>query len=164
MLYAISPLFDLAPTLAQLIVGMAATFFGYFLYLVYQHRDGRALGTKPRPDLDTVAGGVPLLGNMLQMIKSVETQLEWWTALRRKQDDPTLPLSKYLDIYGISSSPECSLESLHAFEGITLPGMRLIDIKNDVACLEHVLKTHFDQFEKVSSLPFTIFTGLVIAS
>ena len=93
MIYAISSLFDLAPTLSQAIVGTTGVILACFLYLVYQHRDGRAIGTKPRPDLDTVAGGVPLLGNMLQMIKSVETQLEWWTALRKRQVDPTLPLS-----------------------------------------------------------------------
>lgn len=124
MRHGLHSIAEFAPTLAQLIAGTLLSISGYLLYLIYDHRDGRAFGTKHRPDLDTLPG-LPLLGNMLQMIGSVEKQLEWWTGLRKAQADSSRPLS------------------------ITLPGMRLIDISNDVECLQAILKDNFEQYEKV---------------
>lgn len=59
----------------------------YFGYLVYYHRDGSAIGTTPRPELYTVGSPIPLLGNLLEAVRSGkmrDRQLEFWSKERHK--------------------------------------------------------------------------------
>ena len=46
-----------------------------FLFLLFKYRDGRALGTNPRPDLLTY-NGLPILGNTLDMFRNRDKVLE----------------------------------------------------------------------------------------
>lgn len=52
-------------TTTLILVGLALT----FLYLLLTHLDGHALGTSPRPDLETLSG-IPLLGNLVEIQKN----------------------------------------------------------------------------------------------
>lgn len=59
-------------TLAHLDVSNTVMLLGglglYLIYLVLTHLD-HALGTSPRPDLETLAG-IPLLGNLIEIQKN----------------------------------------------------------------------------------------------
>lgn len=87
-------------------------------------------GTKYRPDLDTIEGGTFLLGNARQLYAARADQLSWWNNIRQNQKDPSKAIS------------------------LTVPGLfrssRIIDVQNEPANVEYILKTAFTDFEKPS--------------
>ncbi|KAL8280285.1 hypothetical protein RQP46_007399 [Phenoliferia psychrophenolica] len=93
-----------------------------FVFLIATHWDGRAIGTKRRPDLATVPG-IPLLGNLLFLIKHGERHMENMTAFRKANPDQNKTIS------------------------LTVPGRRIIDITKP-SWIEYVQKTNFPNFEK----------------
>lgn len=107
---------------------LAALFTCFVAFLLYHHRDGRALGTRSRPDLATVPGqsslfylflptclssltcspaGIPLLGNLIHFLRHGDRFLEMLTALRAANKDHSknlsvtllgLPSKRFVDI------------------------------------------------------------------
>lgn len=116
---------------SSIVVAVASISAFYFIFLLIKYRDGRAIGTSARPDLDTVLGlysfpitadfpaeltlsvwasrlaGVPLLGNISRLLKQGHRQMEFWTALRANQSADAKSAGKVLSL--------------------TVPGHRIID-------------------------------------
>lgn len=121
--------------------------FTGLLYLIYTHRDGRAYGARPRPDLSPITGspvrvifmfggqphltrgspaGIPLFGNLAMVLRQGSRNLERWSGYRENQrrTDPGKCLS------------------------MTLPGgLRVVDITSP-SWIEWVQKGNFANYEK----------------
>ncbi|KAL8277459.1 hypothetical protein RQP46_010181 [Phenoliferia psychrophenolica] len=93
-----------------------------FLCFFIAYRDGRAVGTRSRPDLSTVPG-IPFFGNIFLLLRHGERQLELFTAIRKTNKD----LGKNMSL--------------------TVPGHRFIDITRP-SWIAHVQKTNFTNYQK----------------
>lgn len=109
---------------AQLAVIVAGLLF---VFLVIEYRD-RAIGTRRRPDLRTLPGSLPLVGNLFWVLKNNPNILESWASgqLDAQRDGDKRPVS------------------------FTLPFMRVIDATNPKA-YEYIQKTAFQNFGKGTS-------------
>lgn len=90
--------------------------------ILWHYRDGRAFTASPRPDLET-RKGVPLLGNMLEIIKYNDALLEFWVKALNERKDHSKRLS------------------------FTFPGRRIIDCTRP-DYIEYIQKTHFENYQK----------------
>lgn len=118
-------------TLNWSLAGLAVLVFA----MIYHYRDGRAIGTHARPDLETLPGGIPLLGHLYLVLKSSakgsdpaglsprDRQVEWWSHQRSQQKDKSKTLT------------------------ISLPFLRVID-GTQPDLIRHMQQTRLDVYEK----------------
>ncbi|KAM0756345.1 putative cytochrome P450 monooxygenase [Meredithblackwellia eburnea MCA 4105] len=110
----------------SLLTAFAAFALSYFLYQLYKHRSGNAIGTNPRPDLYSIPGGVPLLGDVIFVSKRADRYLEALGDIKKHRQ-------------------EANME--HKAVSLTLPGHRMIDITKP-EWIEYIQKTNFANFRK----------------
>ncbi|GAA6032201.1 hypothetical protein JCM8097_007122 [Rhodosporidiobolus ruineniae] len=109
--------------------------------LLFKYRDGRAIGTRPRPDLYTVPGQqIPLLGDLVTMVKNQNRALERFLEIHRNHADE------------LAKDPSRAVS-------MTAPGRRMIEVSNPDH-LEWVQKTHFQNYVK-GELFYRNLTGLL---
>lgn len=138
---ALQPLLNsISSPLVQLLLLSVPVSFAVFVLAVLSHADGRAYGaSRARPDLEVVPGAWPLLGNLLQVAKTGDRQLEgeWsrstpqreadsfteWVRMRRAQKDQSKNLT------------------------VSIPFIRIIDCTSPQA-IEYIQKTNFSNYVK----------------
>ncbi|GAA5902147.1 hypothetical protein JCM8208_002488 [Rhodotorula glutinis] len=99
------------------------------LAIAYHYRDGRAIGTRPRPDLFQVPGKrYPLLGDLLTMVKHQDRALDRFLEVRRKHGHELV-------------------KDRSRAVSMTVPFRRMIEVSSP-DYLEHVQKTNFANYVK----------------
>ncbi|CAG8561406.1 4604_t:CDS:2 [Funneliformis mosseae] len=103
----------------EVITAIFVCFLAILIYLLIKYPD-RCIGTKPRTDLNGPKG-YPLIGNMLDIHKDNKGLLMF--------------MNDTLTKYGPNAT-------------YTLPGLGRIITINNPECIEHVLKTNFENYHK----------------
>ncbi|TNY20945.1 putative cytochrome P450 monooxygenase [Rhodotorula diobovata] len=97
--------------------------------VAWHYRDGRAVGTRPRPDLFQVPRQqVPLLGDLLSLVRNQDRALDRFVEIRREHGQ------------------ELAKDRSRAVT-MTLPGRRMIEVSKP-EYLEHIQKTNFKNYQK----------------
>lgn len=104
-------------TLALALLGVG------LVWLLFKHRDGTAVGSTRRPDLETRRGTI-FLGNLQEVAQNRHRLIEYWIDIEKDRQEP------------------------HKFLSLTIPGRPRIIHCSRPDLIEYVQKTHQSNYVK----------------